>query len=153
MIVLRISSEYYNFSTLSTSSHVPSPNSMAFWLLLYTYILDTHILFKCFSSEGKVSQQLRAKDYHKATPNNKPHTHLFGGENPKCFCSVKKEQRTEQKKGFVKHFLKGRAFQGEDFWDSRLGLAVRAVRMFCEQNLVAGGPQGRGLATHGCISL
>jgi hypothetical protein len=69
---------------------------------------------KCHSSEGKgfpnrsvanvkgkLSWQTGAREYHKVTPHNKPHTRdlLRKIQEGGCLCSGKKQQGTEQGAG------------------------------------------------------
>lgn len=60
---------------------------------------------------GKASWQSGAKQQHKVTLHNKPHTRDLLGKTKEggCLCSGKKQEVTEQKARFVGE---GRVFQG-----------------------------------------
>ena len=83
---------------------VPQPLKIA------PLIRDEMLKASVTAVRGKVFWQLGAKEYHKGTQQNKPHTRdLLGGKNsgdpPGCLCLGEKNQRTGQSTGFIQGFL------------------------------------------------
>lgn len=61
-------------------------------------------IVSCYSSDGKVSWQPEAKDYHKVSLHNKLYTRDLLGREIKeggYLCLDEKQQRTEQEVGFL----------------------------------------------------